>query len=75
MSDRADPEKYRYRAEEWRKRASVLPEGEQRRIYLDLAEGYDRLVELMELRSGVDRTKSEGGADPSGEGPASRRRS
>ena len=48
MSDQWDPERYRQRAEEWRQRAAEVPEGRTRRTYQEIAEGYERLADLVE---------------------------
>jgi hypothetical protein len=56
MSDQWDPERYRQRAEEWRQRAAEVPEGRTRRSYLEIAEGYERLADLLESQRQGRRT-------------------
>jgi hypothetical protein len=51
MPDSWDSERYRQRAEEWRKKAESLGEGKERRAYLTIAEGYAKLAETIENRS------------------------
>lgn len=44
-----DPAVYRQRAEAWRQRAALLPEDDpQAKICLEIAEGYERLAQLIE---------------------------
>jgi hypothetical protein len=48
MSDSGDLERYRERAKEWRDRAASLPEGRERDACVTIAEGYEKLVEIIE---------------------------
>jgi hypothetical protein len=49
MPDNSDPAIYRYRAKGWRERAaSLAPDNPERAVCLELAEGYERLVLLLE---------------------------
>jgi hypothetical protein len=49
MPEDADPAVYRYRAKRWREQATKLPEDDpERPICLELAEGYERLADLLE---------------------------
>jgi hypothetical protein len=43
-------ERYKERAKEWRDRAATLPAGARRDSYVGIAEGYERLVELIEAQ-------------------------
>ena len=45
-----DPERYRERAKEWLDKAASLPEGRERDACVTLAEGYEKLAELLEAR-------------------------
>jgi hypothetical protein len=42
-----DPEVYRERARQWRDAAAKLPIGETREAYMALAEGYEKLANLI----------------------------
>jgi hypothetical protein len=48
MSDNWDPERYKERAKQWRDRAASVPEGPRRDAYVTIAEGYERLAEIIE---------------------------
>jgi hypothetical protein len=50
MPDGWGSERYRERAKEWRDRAASLPEGHDRDAYVTIAEGYEKLVEIIEAR-------------------------
>jgi len=50
MPEDWDPERYKERAKEWRDRAASLPEGRERDACVTVAEGYERLVELIRAR-------------------------
>jgi hypothetical protein len=50
MPDSWDPEIYRQRAEQWRKKADALGEGRERLECLTIADGYARLADLIESR-------------------------
>ena len=43
-------ERYRERAKEWRERAASLPAGSRRDDCVSIAEGYEKLVELIEAQ-------------------------
>jgi hypothetical protein len=43
-------ERYRERAKEWRDRAASLPAGSRREGCVSIAEGYEKLVELIEAQ-------------------------
>jgi hypothetical protein len=46
-----NPAYYRERAKAWREKATLLPEGHaEREVCLELAEGYEKLVALLEQR-------------------------
>jgi hypothetical protein len=51
MSNSWDPAIYRQRAEEWRKRANSFGEGHDRTACLTIADGYDKLADLVESRN------------------------
>ena len=48
-----DPEVYRARAKQWREAAQNLPDSETRKGYLALAEGYERLADIIEKERGI----------------------
>ena len=48
-----DPEVYRGRAKQWCEAAQNLPDSENRKEYLALAEGYERLADIIEKERGV----------------------
>ena len=50
MPDSWDSERYRERAKEWRDRAASLPEGRERDACVTIAEGYEKLVEIIEAQ-------------------------
>ena len=50
MPDRWDIERYRRRAEEWRERAASQPEGKETIECLVIAEGYERLIEVIQTQ-------------------------
>lgn len=50
MPDSWDPERYRERAKVWRDRAAGIPEGPQRDAYVAIAEGYEKLAEIIEAQ-------------------------
>ena len=50
MPDSWDPEIYRQRAEQWRKKAASLGEGRERRECLTIADGYARLADLIDAQ-------------------------
>ena len=50
MPDSWDSERYRQRAKEWRDRAASLPEGRERDACVTIAEGYEKLVEIIEAQ-------------------------
>ena len=58
MPDNWNAETYRERAWQWQAKAERLPRGEERDTCLTLAEGYNRLAELIEgsrsLNSGTN---------------------
>jgi hypothetical protein len=43
-------ERYRERAKEWRDKAASHPAGDQRNSCVSIAEGYERLIELIEAQ-------------------------
>jgi hypothetical protein len=45
-----DQNEYRRLAEQWRTQAEKLQVGETRDSYLEIAEGYERLAEILERR-------------------------
>lgn len=49
MPGRWGPEVYRARAKQWRDGAVSMPDGEKRKAYMSLAEGYERLADLLEV--------------------------
>jgi hypothetical protein len=55
MPDSWDSERYRERAKEWRDKAASLPEGRERDACVTLAEGYEKLAEIIEARSLAQR--------------------
>jgi hypothetical protein len=56
MVDSWDPERYRERAKAWRDRAASLPEGSpERDACVTLAEGYERLVEIIGARGSAQQ--------------------
>jgi len=51
MPESWDPAVYRQRVEAWRERAALLPEGDpQGATCLEIAEGYEKLANLIEAR-------------------------
>jgi hypothetical protein len=50
MPDSWDPERYKERAKAWRDKAASLPEGRERDACVTLAEGYEKLAELIEAQ-------------------------
>ena len=51
MPDSWDSEQYKERAKAWRARAASLPEGTpERDACVTIAEGYERLADLIEAR-------------------------
>ena len=58
MSSDWDEDAYRVRERQWRKAATALPLGEEREACLSLAEGYARLVRLIEQRHAKGRKLS-----------------
>jgi hypothetical protein len=50
MPDCWDSERYKERAKEWRDRAASLPEGRERDACVTIAEGYEKLVEIIEAQ-------------------------
>jgi len=51
MPENQDPAAYRQRVEAWRERAALLPEGDpQRATCLEIAEGYEKLANLIEAQ-------------------------
>ena len=50
MPETWDPERYRERAKQWRARAAVLPEGPERDASVTIAEGYEKLAEIIEAQ-------------------------
>lgn len=50
-----DPEVFRRRAKQWREAAPRVPDGPTRKAYLALAEGYQRLADLIEKEKSVER--------------------
>ena len=50
MPDSWDSERYKQRAKEWRDRAASLPEGRERDACVTIAEGYEKLVEIIEAQ-------------------------
>ena len=50
MPDIRDHNEYRRLAEQWRTQAEKLQMGETRDSYLEMAEGYERLAEILERR-------------------------
>ena len=56
MPDSWDSEQYKERAKEWRDRAASLPEGSpERDACVILAEGYERLAKIIEVRGSARR--------------------
>src|ERR1700748_1301457 len=69
MPDDWDATIYRQRAEAWAQRAALLPEGDpQVAIYLDIAEGYEKLARLIEDRSSNGASPKIGLADSDSRG-------
>ena len=64
-----DPEVYRGRAKQWREAAPGLPDGRIRKAYLALAEGYEKLADLIEK----ERAASEPSSVPHAAAPSSAR--
>jgi hypothetical protein len=58
MPHRRDPEAYRQLAQQWRAEAQKLPAGETRDAYLEVANGYDRLAEVLDRNPGLPRSWS-----------------
>ena len=54
MPDLWDAGEYRNRALAWLQKAESLPEGRERDACFALAEGYERLAELLEPRKAPD---------------------
>jgi hypothetical protein len=53
MPESWDTETYRERAATWRLRATLLPEdSEEARICVEIAQGYERLADLIEAERG-----------------------
>lgn len=50
MPESWDPERYRQRAKEWRDKAFAVPEGREREACVTLADGYDKLAEIIEAQ-------------------------
>lgn len=50
MPDGWDPARYRERAKQWRDRAASVPEGPEREAYVAIAEGYEKLAEIIEAQ-------------------------
>jgi hypothetical protein len=50
MSHSGDLERYKERAKEWRDRAASRPEGRERDACVTIAEGYEKLVEIIEAQ-------------------------
>ena len=51
MPENQNPAAYRQRVEAWRERAALLPEGDpQRATCLEIAEGYEKLANLIEAQ-------------------------
>jgi hypothetical protein len=50
MPDSWDPERYKERAKAWRDKAASFPEGRERDACVTLAEGYEKLAELIEAQ-------------------------
>jgi hypothetical protein len=48
MPNAQNPREYRSRANDWRVNAAKFPPGETRAAYLEIAEGYERLAEILE---------------------------
>jgi hypothetical protein len=48
MPNAQNPREYRTRANDWRASAAKFPPGETRDTYLEIAEGYERLAEILE---------------------------
>jgi hypothetical protein len=73
MPDRWDLELYRHRAHEWREKAASLPEGQERSECLVIAEGYERLIEVIETQRRGPQQRGDGGepepSDKDGEPP------
>jgi len=55
MPDVWDAGEYRKRAVAWLQKAETLPEGRERDACFALAEGYERLAELLEAPKAPDR--------------------
>jgi hypothetical protein len=56
MPDSWNSEQYRERAKAWRDRAASLPDGSpERDACVILAEGYERLAEIIEARGSARR--------------------
>ena len=52
MPDSWDPEIYHQRAAAWREKAASLPEEHpERQICIDIADGYEQLARLIEVRA------------------------
>ena len=43
-------ERYKERAKEWRDKAASLPDGDRRDSCVSIAEGYEKLIELVEAQ-------------------------
>ena len=60
MPDGWNAEIYRRRAAQWRQEAQSRPEGKERDACIKLAEGYEHLVEAIELSLGSSQRSAEG---------------
>jgi len=57
MLDGWNPEIYRARAQQWLEKAEKLPEGDERKACLVIAEGYSKLVALIEKDQPVENSE------------------
>ena len=66
MPSNWDPKVYWARAQQWRDAAAALPPGETRDAYIQLAEGYETLANLVGRthRQGPNETRNRGDSTP-----------
>jgi len=57
MPEHRDPEAYRLQARLWQGKAEAVSCDEERDVCLVIADGYARLVQLIEKRGGVSTTR------------------
>jgi hypothetical protein len=54
MPEHQDPEAYRLQARLWQRKAGNLSNGEERDVYLVIADGYARLAQLLEQKASAE---------------------